>query len=145
LTSCLADLRPPPTPKITRSQSHFASIIDMGQQIWISDAPVYPTDDVTTILARFDDAGFGPDEVVALLASYAALVSSKCAGYLYFHPRHSIAAADTVDTSIPGTPFDSTPGYFDTQFYVETLLKGTLYPGSVFLRTPASSFSLWAT
>ncbi|KAH9978777.1 manganese peroxidase [Lactifluus volemus] len=64
-----------------------------------------PFHDVTTILARFDDAGFGLT-------------------------RHSIAAADTVDTSIPGTPFDSTPGYFDTQFYVETLLKGTLYPGS---------------
>lgn len=31
--------------------------------------PTYTIDDVTTILARFEDAGFKPDEVVALLAS----------------------------------------------------------------------------
>lgn len=51
-----------------------------------------PTDSVTTILARFADAGFSPEETVALLAS------------------HSIAAADVVDPTIPGTPFDSTVG-----------------------------------
>lgn len=38
---------------------------------------------VTKILARFHDAGFGADEVVALLAS------------------HTIAAQDTVDPTIP--------------------------------------------
>lgn len=42
---------------------------------------------------------------------------------------HSIAAADHVDPTIPGSPFDSTPEIFDTQFFVETLLKGTLFPG----------------
>ncbi len=46
-------------------------------------------------------------------------------------PRHSIAAADEVDPTIPGTPFDSTPGTFDTQIFVEVLLKGTLFPGFV--------------
>ncbi|KAI9461299.1 manganese peroxidase 1 [Lactarius psammicola] len=71
-----------------------------------------PFDNVTSILARFQDAGFSPAEVVALLAS------------------HSIAAADEVDTTIPGTPFDSTPGTFDTQVFVEVLLKGTLFPGT---------------
>ncbi|KAI0256111.1 manganese peroxidase 3 [Lactifluus subvellereus] len=78
----------------------------------ISDSNIYPIDDVTTILARFEDVGFGPDEVVALLAS------------------HSIAAADQVDPESPGVPFDSTPGIFDTQFYIETLLVGTSYPGN---------------
>ncbi len=51
-----------------------------------------PTDSVTKILARFADAGFAPAEAVALLSS------------------HTIAAADVVDPTIPGTPFDSTVG-----------------------------------
>ncbi|KAI0305583.1 manganese peroxidase 3 [Multifurca ochricompacta] len=71
-----------------------------------------PFDSVTSILARFKDAGFEPIEAVALLSS------------------HSIAAADQVDPTIPGTPFDSTPGTFDTQFFIETLLKGTAFPGT---------------
>jgi len=70
-----------------------------------------PFDNVTSILARFQDAGFSPPEVVALLAS------------------HSIAAAN-FDRTIPRAPFDSTPGTFDTQFFVEVLLKGTLFPGA---------------
>ncbi|KAF5360269.1 hypothetical protein D9758_009115 [Tetrapyrgos nigripes] len=71
-----------------------------------------PFDNTTKILARFRDAGFNPNEVVALLAS------------------HSIAAADLVDPTIPGTPFDSTPGIFDSQFFIETQLRGTLFPGT---------------
>ena len=66
-------------------------------------------DTVDSILSRFGDAGFSSDEVVALLAS------------------HSIAAADHVDPTIPGTPFDSTPGVFDSQFFVETQLRGSQY------------------
>ncbi|KAJ6528014.1 heme peroxidase, partial [Mycena sp. CBHHK59/15] len=42
---------------------------------------------------------------------------------------HTIAAADHVDTSIPGTPFDSTPGIFDTQLFIEVQLRGTMFPG----------------
>ncbi|KAG9223857.1 hypothetical protein CCMSSC00406_0007719 [Pleurotus cornucopiae] len=71
-----------------------------------------PFDSVDTILARMGDAGFSAVEVVWLLAS------------------HSIAAADKVDPSIPGTPFDSTPGVFDSQFFIETQLKGRLFPGT---------------
>ncbi|TFK35742.1 manganese peroxidase [Crucibulum laeve] len=71
-----------------------------------------PTDSVTAILARFADAGFTPPEVVALLSS------------------HTIAAADVVDVTIPGTPFDSTVGTFDTQVFLEVLLKGRLFPGN---------------
>ncbi|KZV63595.1 class II peroxidase [Peniophora sp. CONT] len=71
-----------------------------------------PFDTVDSILARFADAGFTPDEVVALLAS------------------HTVAAADEVDPTIPGTPFDSTPSRFDTQFFVETQLRGTGFPGT---------------
>ncbi|PPQ74381.1 hypothetical protein CVT26_000683 [Gymnopilus dilepis] len=71
-----------------------------------------PTDSVTSILARFADAGFSPQEAVALLAS------------------HTIAAADVVDVTIPGTPFDSTVGTFDSQVFLEVLLKGSLFPGN---------------
>ncbi|CAL1697225.1 unnamed protein product [Somion occarium] len=71
-----------------------------------------PQDSVNSILARFADAGFSPNEVVDLLAS------------------HSVAAQDHVDETIPGSPFDSTPSSFDPQIFVETLLKGTAFPGN---------------
>ncbi|KAI0768821.1 manganese-repressed peroxidase [Trametes elegans] len=71
-----------------------------------------PTDSVTDILSRMSDAGFASVELVWLLVS------------------HTVAAQDKVDDSIPGTPFDSTPKDFDAQFFVETLLNGTLTPGS---------------
>ncbi|EKM55989.1 uncharacterized protein PHACADRAFT_144982 [Phanerochaete carnosa HHB-10118-sp] len=72
-----------------------------------------PQDGVSQILERFADAGnFSPFEVIALLAS------------------HSIARADKVDTSIDAAPFDSTPFVFDTQVYLEVLLKGVGFPGN---------------
>ncbi|KAI0069868.1 manganese peroxidase 1 [Panus rudis PR-1116 ss-1] len=71
-----------------------------------------PSDPTDKIFQRMGDAGFSPNEVVDLLAS------------------HTVAAQDHVDPTIPGTPFDSTAGTFDAQFFVETLLKGTLFPGN---------------
>ncbi|KAJ7187635.1 versatile peroxidase VPS1 [Mycena pura] len=71
-----------------------------------------PADSVTKIIERFADAGFNSDEMVDLLAS------------------HSVAAQHGIDPSIPGAPLDSTPGTFDSQFYIETLLAGTSFPGS---------------
>ncbi|KAI1788396.1 manganese peroxidase [Ganoderma leucocontextum] len=71
-----------------------------------------PFDSADKILARMADAGFDPIETVWLLSS------------------HTIAAADLVDPTIPGTPFDSTPELFDTQFFIETQLLGTLFPGT---------------
>ncbi|KAJ6563979.1 manganese peroxidase isozyme precursor [Mycena capillaripes] len=71
-----------------------------------------PADSVNKIIARFADAGFSPNEIVDLLAS------------------HTIAAQDHVDASIPGSPFDSTPGEFDSAFFIETLLAGTAFPGN---------------
>ena len=43
---------------------------------------------------------------------------------------HTMAASNDVDPKRVGMPFDSTPGIFDTQFFVETQLRGTLFPGS---------------
>ncbi len=79
-----------------------------------------PSDATDKIFERMGDAGFSPIEVVDLLAS------------------HTVAAQDHVDGTIPvrvhhftgiylilipkftqGTPFDSTPGTFDAQFFVE--------------------------
>ncbi|PPQ96992.1 hypothetical protein CVT26_006420 [Gymnopilus dilepis] len=71
-----------------------------------------PFDSVDKILSRFASVGFSPEEVVALLSS------------------HSIAGADTVDPTIPGTPFDSTPSIYDTNIFIDVLLKGTLFPGT---------------
>ncbi|KAJ6571268.1 manganese peroxidase [Mycena capillaripes] len=72
-----------------------------------------PQDSVTTILERFADGGnFSPFEVVSLLAS------------------HTVARADKVDETIDAAPFDSTPFDFDTQVFLEVLLKGTGFPGS---------------
>jgi hypothetical protein len=58
--------------------------------------------------------------------------------------RHSIAAADKIDESVAGSPLDSTPDIFDSQFFVETLLVGEDYPGYVFSWTFSNiTFSLW--
>jgi len=70
-----------------------------------------PFDSVTSILARFGSVGFSPQEVVALLSS------------------HSVAGADTVDPNLQGVPFDSTPSVFDTNIFIEVLLKGFNLPG----------------
>ncbi|KAJ7203244.1 heme peroxidase [Mycena pura] len=71
-----------------------------------------PFDSADKIIARFADAGFTANEIVDLLAS------------------HTVAAQDHVDPSIHGSPFDSTPSVFDTQFFIETLLNGTAFPGN---------------
>ncbi|OCH92288.1 manganese peroxidase precursor [Obba rivulosa] len=72
-----------------------------------------PQDSVTKILERFDDAGgFTPFEVVSLLAS------------------HTVARADHVDETLEAAPFDSTPFTFDTQVFLEVLLKGVGFPGT---------------
>ena len=60
-----------------------------------------PEDPIDQILDRMADAGFSPNELVDLLAS------------------HSVAAQDTIDPTIQGHPFDSTPSTFDAQFFVE--------------------------
>ncbi|KZW03321.1 Mn peroxidase MNP6 [Exidia glandulosa HHB12029] len=66
-----------------------------------------PWDSVPKILMRMADAGFTPDEVVALMAS------------------HSLGGQDNVDKKKAGWTFDTTPNKLDSQFFLETLLKGT--------------------
>ncbi|EJD44424.1 generic peroxidase [Auricularia subglabra TFB-10046 SS5] len=73
-----------------------------------------PQDDLTAIFARMNDAGFSPAELIHLLAS------------------HSIADQAGVDPEpqVLGAPFDSTPFLFDSQVFLEVMLRGTLFPGS---------------
>ncbi|KAL5480646.1 hypothetical protein ACEPAI_9586 [Sanghuangporus weigelae] len=79
-----------------------------------------PQNDASTILERMaDGGGFSPAEVVHLLAS------------------HSIADSDTL---VPGhsPPFDSTQFTFDTQFFLEVMLKGVGLPFGVNSSTPGA-------
>ncbi|KAF8522048.1 substrate-free manganese peroxidase [Gautieria morchelliformis] len=72
-----------------------------------------PQDSVDSIFARMEDGGnFSPPEVVALLTS------------------HTIARSDHVVPSSQQVPFDTTPFTFDSQIFVEVLLKGTGFPGN---------------
>lgn len=42
---------------------------------------------------------------------------------------HSVAAANDIDPTVQGLPFDSTPTQFDGQFFLDTQLRGILFPG----------------
>ncbi|KAJ6549160.1 manganese peroxidase 3 [Mycena sp. CBHHK59/15] len=75
-----------------------------------------PFDTITSVLQRFAEVDFSPEEVDIVFVNRS-----------YFQ-SHTIAAADHVDTSVR-TPFDSTPGIFDTQLFIEVQLRGTMFPG----------------
>ena len=70
-----------------------------------------PTDSADKLIERLDDAGFTAKELVALLAS------------------HSVARSSHVSEEAVHAPLDSTPGYFDSQYFLEVILKGDGYPG----------------
>jgi len=73
-----------------------------------------PFDDLNVIFARMADAGFTPAELVHMLAA------------------HSVGDQASVDPSplVLGSPFDSTPSDFDSQVFLEVMLRGTLFPGN---------------
>ncbi|KLO10400.1 manganese peroxidase 3 [Schizopora paradoxa] len=73
-----------------------------------------PQDDVDEIFVRMQDAGFAPTELASLLAA------------------HSTGHSNTLIDNRIQVPFDTTPFTFDSQFYLEVLLKGneTLPPSS---------------
>ena len=66
-------------------------------------------------------SGCFPRKPLAILVLAPALTES---------PSHTVAAANDIDPSVQGLPFDSTPGIFDSQFFVETQLRGTIFPGT---------------
>ncbi|KJA19705.1 class II peroxidase [Hypholoma sublateritium FD-334 SS-4] len=67
-----------------------------------------PFDNITSILQRFGEVGFSPAEVVAVVGG-----------------SHSVAGADDIVPNQQGVPFDQTPSLFDTQIFVDVLLRGT--------------------
>ncbi|SJL15024.1 related to Versatile peroxidase VPL1 [Armillaria ostoyae] len=101
LTNC------PGAPRLTFLFGRPAAI-EPGQDKLVPE----PFDSVTSIIDRFTDAGVTTNQLIALLSS------------------HTVAAADKVDVTIPGTPFDSTPNIFDTQIFIEVQLRGTQFPGT---------------
>ncbi|THH04293.1 hypothetical protein EW145_g5632 [Phellinidium pouzarii] len=72
-----------------------------------------PQDSSSKILARMGDAGLSPQDVINLLAS------------------HTVARSDTLVPNHQAVPFDSTPFTFDSQVFLEVLLKGTGVPFGV--------------
>ncbi|KAL5507632.1 GP1_11 [Sanghuangporus vaninii] len=72
-----------------------------------------PQDSVDHIIDRFADVGINSDEIIHLLAS------------------HTVARSDTLVPGQDGVPFDSTPFTFDSQIFVEVLLKGVGLPFGV--------------
>ena len=87
---------------------------------------VVPTASADNALSRFNDAGFSPFELVALLAS---LVCSFFNGL----PPHGSSYSHSIATSTfvqPGARFDCTPHKFDTQFYNDVLQTRTQCPFS---------------
>jgi cytochrome c peroxidase len=74
---------------------------------FIIPQPVNTTDQ---LLKAFANAGFSPEEFIALLTS------------------HTVAGADDFSPPLQGVPFDSTPSVFDTNIFIDVLLNGTLFP-----------------
>lgn len=66
------------------------------------------------------DAGLSPQDTVNLLSS------------------HSVARSDTLLQNHTAVPFDSTPFTFDTQIFLEVLLKGTGIPFNATVLEPGS-------
>ena len=76
---------------------------------------ISPSASADDVLSRFNDAGFSPFEVVALLASLVCL-------FLNGRPPHGSCNSHSIATSTfvkPNTQFDCTPQVFDTRFYAE--------------------------
>lgn len=74
-----------------------------------------PFDTLEDVFARLADASAGEfDEILTV----------------WLLTAHTIAATDHLDPTIPGTPMDSTPHVWDTQFFIETQLRGTAFPGT---------------
>ena len=82
-----------------------------------------PEDSVDKILARMGDAGLSPQDTVNLLSS------------------HTIGRSDTLVPNHEAVPFDTTSFTFDSQFFLEVLLKGEGLPFNVSGNIPGAEVS----
>lgn len=69
-----------------------------------------------------------PDQIFARIADASSGEFDEILT-VWLLTAHTIAAANDVDPTVPGSPFDSTPEIFDSQFFLETQLKGTAFTG----------------
>lgn len=85
-----------------------------------------PNQEIPIIKARMLDLGFTPEQTVSLLTS------------------HTMAAQDKQNPDVHGSPFDSTPGDFDGQFFLDTLLHSPvsgILPSGVFRLNSDAGFA----
>ncbi|KAK0436797.1 manganese peroxidase 1 precursor [Desarmillaria tabescens] len=120
-------------PFINAHNMTAGDFIQLAGAVGVSNCPDLlvpePFDNVTTIIARFADAGFESPEIIALLASHSVAGADHVdptVAFIHLYIRRLLLK----DLQIPGTPFDSTPSLFDTQFFVEVQLRGTAFPGN---------------
>lgn len=90
-------------------------------------------DSADTIISRFREAGFSPNELVALMSAHSIGVANvddipRVASVTCLHQGY-------LDSkfSFLRPPLDSTPKLFDTQFFLETLLPGRYAMQQVFI------------
>ena len=106
--------------------------VSLLSQPAISVLTEHALDTVDQILARTNDAGqFDELETVWMLSAYAdsTALPDYSSQLTHCSRSHTIAAANDIDPTVVGLPFDSTPQQFDGQFFLETQLRGVLFPG----------------
>ncbi|KAJ3010729.1 hypothetical protein NUW54_g2390 [Trametes sanguinea] len=108
-------------PFIARHNLSVADFIQFAGAIGASNCAGAPQ--LAAFVGRKDATQPAPDGLVPEPAIRPILT-------VWLLTAHTVAAANDVDPTRSGLPFDSTPELWDTQFFVETQLRGTLFPGS---------------
>nr|WCB70300.1 lignin peroxidase LiP8 [Trametes hirsuta] len=125
-------------PFIARHNLSVADFIQFAGAIGVSNCPGAPQ--LAAFVGRKDGTQAAPDGLVPepfhtpdqIFDRLADASSGEFDPILtvWLLTAHTVAAANDVDPNLSGLPFDSTPGLWDTQFFVETQLRGTAFPGT---------------
>ncbi|THG95783.1 hypothetical protein EW026_g5933 [Hermanssonia centrifuga] len=122
-------------PFLQRSNMSVADFIQFAGAVGVSNCPGAPQ--LNAFVGRTDATQAAPDGLVPepfdtvdhILARFADAGDFDELEVVWFLIAHSIAAQNDIDPTIPRTPFDSTPNLMDGQFFIETQLRGTAFPG----------------
>ncbi|KAI8996671.1 lignin peroxidase isozyme [Trametes punicea] len=125
-------------PFIQRHNLSVADFIQFAGAIGVSNCPGAPQ--LAAFVGRKDATQPAPDGLVPEPFHTPDQIFDRLADAsqgefdpiltVWLLTAHTVAAANDVDPTVPGSPFDSTPGLWDTQFFVETQLRGTMFPGT---------------
>ncbi|KAF7342476.1 Peroxidase [Mycena venus] len=96
----------------------FGDFIQFAGAVGITNCPGAPS--LEFLAGRFNFSFAAPDGLVPEPADSVDKIIARFADA-------GFSANEIVD--LLGSPFDSTPGQFDSQFFIETLLTGTAFPG----------------